>query len=621
MRVFSHKTRRDVVGRTLAPGVPCCRWQRSAPGLRDTVETVTSALSDCAIISPSSTWSAIVSFPAIPGYTTGGHRSLADVWERPSGDFPDELWPERELRRIVPDPTDWVVIAEHHFTDDAHGGVGSVLVDIDGGSVALEQDSWIGHDLGSVGIWGDGAFEDGLTISDRGIDVEFFCHVRNHHNVRLPSVEVSLPFLWYWDAIGDANKWFYLNRAGRDEELIRAEVREDFYRVQVKALELRQYLAARNLSLVVQHDFVPKTKRSDFSRVEAEYRSDWCNFTWVCTSEISLSTRPGFARLLGQYLIRPMSGSRVPRWEERKADRAYPEFQYAIDPTSGAPIRHTCDPDQLGTYFDDDNTRPHYLTPVYFRREVLGRYTSEPSRYRVTATRLSCLDLWGVDISTNTADLVEVYLGDLGRDVPPDEWPHWLGHNVAPAGRMAEDRFRRDILNQPTASRDIPGDLRRARAEAVEASRGFFGVAMWKELRDPLRSEFDALHAPISSDSSALYAPVLTLTKALVDAIEPAQLKAYLGSEAQDLKQLQLLELLVQRLQGDDSIATAFKNLHHVRSAGGIAHFSGSSREKVLERVGIAGMGPPEAFDSICIQLTRALRQLSALLVATTSEM
>lgn len=570
-----------------------------------------------------------MSIPLIPGYTGGEEASLASVWPRPDGDFPVALWPTAELRRITPEPTDWVVVAEHLFTDDAHGGVGSVLAVSDAG-LALNQDSWIGHDLGDFGLWESGfteggtasqhGFTDGLAGTDRSVDLEFFCQVRRHHGLHPGSVEVSLPFLWYWGAVPQEGGWFYLNASGRDEPLIRYEVREDFYRVEIRALELRQYLASRDQCLVVQHDFVPKTVEGDFTRVRSEYRCEWCYFTWVCTSEPSMGDRPGFSRLLGQYLVRPMLGERPPWWLERRKDRQYPDFQYAVDPKSGTTIRHTCNPDQLGTYFDADNSRLHYLTPVYFRRGVLGRYTSEPSRYRVTATRLTCLDLWGLDISTNTAGLVEVYLGDLGRDLPAGEWPHWLGHNVAPAGQMAEDRFRRDFLNQPTASQDLPSELRRARAAAVDASQEFFGTALWKQLVEPERSEFDALHGPTSTDLRALNGPVLTLTKALVDAIQPAPLRSYLGSEAQDKGTLQLLELFANRLGGDQSIAGAFKSVQRLRSASGIVHLSGSNRTKVLDRVGIAGMLPEQAFDVICRQLISALRELSALMLATTSE-
>ncbi|MET8212817.1 hypothetical protein ABZT51_44120 [Streptomyces sp. NPDC005373] len=50
-------------------------------------------------------------------------------------------------------------------------------------------------------------------------------------------------------------------------------------------------------------------------------------------------------------------------------------------PATGQPIAATCNPGLLSTYFEDRGT-PHYLTRVYFPREVLGRYHAEPSRYR-----------------------------------------------------------------------------------------------------------------------------------------------------------------------------------------------------------------------------------------------
>jgi hypothetical protein len=554
---------------------------------------------------------------------------LASLWPKPALEFPDELWPTAELARIEEHPTEWVVVVEHYFRDDAHGGVGCVLIDQAGIERTLTDDTWIGRDIGRTGTvtsWsssgpGDESFEDGLTCTDRDVVVQFFCQVREHHGLVLPSVEISLPFLWYWDAHQDGDNWVYLNEAGRDQDLIRTVVQEDSQRVKVRAFELRQYLAVRNLALVVQHDVVLKSEQDDFERADDELRSEWCYFTWHAMADRPLpGSRPGFSRLLGQYVVKPLRGPRLPAWQARSRTPDYPEFQHDVDPQTGQAIRHTCDPDQLGTYYDPPNTppRPHYLTPVYFNREVLGRYTSEPSRYIVSATRLSCLNLWGVAISTNTAGLVEVYLGDLGRDLPADEWPHWLGHNVAPAGSMAEDRFRRDFLNQPTASHDPVGDLRRARSETQELARGLLSSGLWKELQGRQRREFDNLHSPTSRDPSALDSALLTLTKGLIDAIEPTALRTYLGKEAsQDMRTLQMLEVLAERLGGDPAIIKPLRDVQQLRSAGGVAHLAGSDVDKVLARTGIAGLAPHQAFESLCGRLTDALSQLGALLAQT----
>ncbi len=183
-----------------------------------------------------------------------------------------------------------------------------------------------------------------------------------------------------------------------------------------------------------------------------------------------MGVRPASSRLLGQYAIGGLRNSRVPRLEEREQERDYPTFIYALDPETGQPLAHTCDPGQLGAYSDKDGTRLHFLNPTYFKREVLQPYAAEPSRYRLSSSRLSCLDLWGLDLSFNGANLVEVYLGDLGQSLPSDEWGHWRTHNVPPEGEMDEGRFRRDFLNQWATSKNVVGDLQRARAAAADTS-------------------------------------------------------------------------------------------------------------------------------------------------------
>ena len=552
-----------------------------------------------------------MSTPQIPGYTASTpRRTLADEW-LPDGDYPEVLWPEAVVRQISPEPFEWLTIVEHFFNDDRHGGTSCVLVDGADIESALGDVTWLGSDLGDVGIWGDGTFEDGLSGTDTGLAIEFFCQARDHHGLRPPTVEISHPFLWYWDAFETAGNWLYLNRAGRDQPLIRSAISEDEYRVQVRALEFRQYLAARGLAAVVQFDHVENADAPEFERKDSEHRSEWVNASWHCLPETLGLGRSAFSRLLGRYLILPLEGPRKPRWEERRQDRQYPEFQYGVDPNTGSPLLHTCNPDELGTYFDKDGSRLHYLTPIYFRREVLGRYVDEPSRYEVTATRLRCLDLWGVDISTNTAGLIEVYLGDLGRDLPSDEWPHWLGHNVAPEGEMAEDRFRRDILNQPSPSKDLPRRVRAARSSVASAAQSAFGVPIWRDLTGPESTAFQRLHGPTSPEPTALNGPVLTMTKALIDSIDPKSLRHILDEPSSEVPSLQLLESVELGTGGDGRSTAVLRDLQRLRSAGGIAHLSGKNREKVLDQIGIVGMKPNEAFDHICTLVSEALEALA----------
>jgi hypothetical protein len=279
---------------------------------------------------------------------------------------------------------------------------------------------------------------------------------------------------------------------------------------------------------------------------------------------------------------------------------------------SGELVRHTCDPDQLGTYFDDADapSRPHYLTPVYFRLEVLGRYVSEPRRYHVTRTRLACLNLWGTDAVRNTEDLVEVYLGDIGKKIPRAERPHWLSFNVAPRGEMDEGRFRRDILNQPASTSDPVGSLLRVIATVDERCTELWGQPLRTPLTEPLRTEFEHLYGPVVDDPSALIQPVLTLTKGLVDSLSLPFLRSHSAEQDRSVKSIQLLRRWAEAEGWDaDAIVTPLTDLQAIR-AKGQAHRSDTSRWQLFNRLGLDALSTPAQFDAISEMVGAALEEL-----------
>jgi hypothetical protein len=552
--------------------------------------------------------------PVIPGYLEqSSEGSLADLWPCPG--VPAPLWPVETMRAVRSGPTDWITVAEHYSTDAARSGTRCVLVQAGDESSALAGTTWIGRNLGQVGVCGDETFEDGLAGTDRGLAVEFFAHVRRPSGATTPVSEISYPFLWYWDAFPARDGWKYLDGAGREQDLVRREVQADRWKIEVRALEFRQFLAAYGRSSVLQIDHVPWADLEEFQRVDDEFSNEWAHFSFCAVHDPSrLGGKPAFSRLLGRYVVRGLRNSRVPRFEEWGQDHDYPAFIYGTDSETGQPLSHTSDPEQLGTYFDKDGTRLHYLTPVYFKREVLQPYAAEPGKYALSATRLSCLNLWGVDISFNSAGLVEVYLGDLGEHLPAAEWGHWKSYNVPPRGEMDEGRFRRDFLNQPANSKDPVGDLRRARARAAEVSEKLVGSPVWRPLPADALAEFGSLVGPLSDDPAALGPVLLTLTKALVDGIDPAPLKTFLGSHEPGEQSLSLLGRFSDELGGPPELTSVFRQLQGFRSRGGIAHLAGSGRARATADLGITDLSNWEAFESVVTRLTTSLMALTELM-------
>ena len=378
---------------------------------------------------------------------------------------------------------------------------------------------------------------------------------------------------------------------------------------------MRTFLAESGRELLVQKDYtaLAAVKDGPIDRVDASHRTTWSNFDWFAMQDDGIHSGSAFSNVMGKYVVEGALTARVRRFDERNSSKSYLEFVHGVDPGSGDLKRHSCDPKTVGDYAD--NSRLHWMTPVYFSRDVLGRYASEPTRYTVTASRIWCLDLWGLDVGTNTAGLIEVYLGELGA-LPGGEQAHWLAYNVPPEGEMDEGRFRRDFLNQSVGSPDPVGDLRRARRRAAEVTKGMLGSPVWRDLDPQTAKEFEALLGPMSNDPSALSGPTITLTKSLVDGLDPAPLKTYLGGSETGEKSLTLLRRFLTAVGDTEGSAEVFASLQAFRSAGGVAHLGGSGAGPARARLGIDGMSPLAAFAHMTVKLTDALNHVAGLVEA-----
>lgn len=245
---------------------------------------------------------------------------------------------------------------------------------------------------------------------------------------------------------------------------------------------------------------------------------------------------------------------------------------------------------------------------------MLQDYVAEPGGYEVTPFRLSCFNLWGVDISINSVGLVEVYLGDIGSKIPHEEWGHWRSYNVPPEGKMEEGRFRRDFLNQWASSPDPIGDMRRAREDANDAARRKLGGELWRSLPSDLELQYRSLMGPLTDDPSALIGPLLIIAKVFVDGLDSKLLKRALGGAEKDEKSLSLLRKLLTSVGDTADSSKVLRDLYAMRSRGGVAHVSNSDSKAALAELGIAELAPVAAFESVVLQVVEAVSAIGDLL-------
>ncbi|TDB88222.1 hypothetical protein E1264_12075 [Actinomadura sp. KC216] len=437
-----------------------------------------------------------------------------------------------------------------------------------------------------------------------------------------PSVEWALPFLWYWRAVRQGDRWVYLDSAGRDSELarVRAEGPDDYY-VEVQAMALRHYLHVRGMALLlaVQVDQDHPTLDS-VAREHHALENDWASMEFqIYDYEADLADGRFIAAtsLHGQYVVRPAENAPGPAWCTDETPTTYPDFIYGIDASSGKPL--TVQPTRANAGIDG-SPGPHFWTRVYFDAQVLNRYLSEPRRYTVTANLIQCLHIWTLSIGRTSDGLIEVDIYDLSR-MPWLEWSHWKAHNVPPSGgEPDEGKLRRERLNQVASGPDIVRELRAAVKKANEAAQQHAGWPLWRPLEEPTATEWDTLHPPVVNDRSALQGPLLTLCKVLADSLDAKRIKKALVAEvAKDTKSLALLQQYIDELGGPANAVGPLRDLQTLRSQGGFAHYAGGSTEKALDRLVNGLRNTSEIFEYICHNLIEMLDSITATIVAASA--
>ena len=111
------------------------------------------------------------------------------------------------------------------------------------------------------------------------------------------------------------------------------------------------------------------------------------------------------------------------------------DFIVGLD-ENGNSIKYSCNPDGLANNFGKNPDSPNYLTPIFFRREVLTKYYAHSERYSVEDGYLRCQGIWGLQLDNNHNDYIIVFLGDLGRDLPSEEQMYWRSQNIPPEGKI-----------------------------------------------------------------------------------------------------------------------------------------------------------------------------------------
>lgn len=516
----------------------------------------------------------------------------------------------------------WTIVCDDWHADGVSGGRFVAFAQPSHRKEVLSHGAW---DL-TKGEGGPGFsqhHENGVWVAtyyrnSEGPEIEPLVILQQFYGVVPDSYLISEEFrlllnLWQDRATGN-----YYSLADDGSKELAIEFRDE--QIKVRTPILRRYQAARQLDLLLFTDSVvyvhsDETVESFAELEEPEHVENDLNFVFLGIGDSRMGDGRVFSRLLVKRVLPPPPQEHSGIWPWDKEHEEYPEFIIGED-QNGRPIRFTCDKDQLANYFGKNPEAPHYLTPVFFKPEVLQRYYGEPELYSVSDGRLSCGNLWGVQIDNGNPNVVMVFLGDIGRDIPSSHRTHWLAHNVPPVGPMSQSNFRRSILNQFAETENPEHLFKHAYRRSQDAWEENWGWRLHREPSGADKQIIQRLRIPLNETDTEFEAQLLGLAKLLVDFLNETDIAQDL-SKVPGEKGISKLERFLRAAGyaevGRDTVL--LRRIQNLRSRIA-AHTSGSGGQSFLAGE-LNGMSKREFITELMLQATQMLEGLAGLQPAT----
>jgi len=510
----------------------------------------------------------------------------------------------------------WQAVYEIKDTDRNSFAVFSALLERKAVKGALKEESWDLHIGNGLPGFSQSCHKGGKTTTYHRFGTEEIrplVVVRKFRDAWPSYIELCEEFRHFHNLAEDHENQCLLDFDESGDKVEVAKISE--HQVDINFVYLRRFLAATQLYLAIYFesvrysqirlDDVPENLRL------LEHRDTLSRYSLhVATCDF----REGFlsfSRLLGKVIIPPPPIEECGQWpfDEKSMEQ---EVSFIIEVNSdGTPVEHTSNPDQQANYFGANPGAPNYLTPVYFRREVLQKYYAEPERYSVEDGYLRCLGLWGMQIDNSHPTHVVSFLGDLGRDLPYRERLHWRQYNVLPPrdAKISETCFRRSFLAEFSDPSSLDLIFRNEYEELNNAWRDKFGWPLFLGSADNDKHIL-TIHIPTTESQRELDEQILWLAKLLVDSLNEAELVKGLPKVGNE-KGIGKFERFLESKQCPHAkeIVEFLRHIQRLRSTS-VAHRKGRDYRETMKRLGLTGKSGPEVLKTLLNQAVGILRTL-----------
>jgi hypothetical protein len=450
-------------------------------------------------------------------------------------------------------------------------------------------------------------------VSVNGMEFRPFVFWRYFHGYTPAAFELLQSFVLYHEAFWDreAKEYRRLDAAGDLHVVARlTEKGDEQIEWQIDSHHLKDYLAATSCYLVRYHGHMRWVGRDITADIGGKSKTipqkeHMRRFELSLRTDCPTQNYKSVAWLRGKDIIEP-----YPRPDERHI-RSLTNSESPNDSVNFIVGRQA---DGKDVFLAPDGGE--YLMPIFFKRQVLDKYYAEPKKFQVTEwSQVACLDLWGLPIDRSDEDLIQAWLGDLGRILYKEQL-HWRESNVAPKGGITERRFRQDFCAEFV---DVTGqsvhDFKSVFEHVQTVSQRHYGDSLFLALSEKDRGLYEALHVPTSDEPKAFDDQVHGLAKMTVDSLNVELLKRLAGTQIDNDRikgSISLLEAWLRLSLAAEQftpIIRPFRTLQGIRSASA-AHRKGSELEAILNKTGLTALTNPKKFEKLLVDLTLALEAL-----------
>ena len=263
----------------------------------------------------------------------------------------------------------------------------------------------------------------------------------------------------------------------------------------------------------------------------------------------------------------------------------YKKFIIGKD-SKGKIIEFTCDQTKLANNFGANSDASHFLTHVFFKKEVLDKYYNKPSDYSINDgylvyTNEEGVNIWGIPIDNNAQENIMVYLGDLEK-IPYEEQEYWRLYNIE-SGESSLTSYNRDFRAEFCSPEEPVLYFKQKLKTFNKNWKNKFGWELFRPLNSGDEHHLKSLKIP-SKEQKEFDEKVLSITKIIIDSLNEPKLKESLTYSKGD-KSIEILSKYLEQKHKFKSpeMIQYFRNLQELRSKCS-AHRKGSDFQETYKK-------------------------------------